>query len=259
MRRKPSFPGDRFTSPDRFQASRGAWTPRQPTEKTADHHRERSFRDHPRTSLDQTEAASRKGREAGEEKWGSRPVSRVLSWTAIHLGRTSPCASSDLPGSGAGRAIAPLFGLAPGGVYRAAECCHRRGALLPHLFTLAGAPEGALAVCFLWHFPSARAAQALPGTLPCGARTFLPARRRRGCPADSRKHYTSGRPPGGRYSFIAKRRPAGWGMGTAWPDESGPTIHAFTHSRTHALTHSRTHALTHSRTQSPSLNRIASR
>jgi len=33
----------------------------------------------------------------------------------------------------------PLFGLAPGGVYRAAACCHPRGALLPHLFTLAGA------------------------------------------------------------------------------------------------------------------------
>ncbi len=30
------------------------------------------------------------------------------------------------------------------------------------------------AVYFLWHFPSAHAAQALPGTLPCGARTFLP-------------------------------------------------------------------------------------
>ena len=29
---------------------------------------------------------------------GSRPVSRVLSWMAIHLGRTSPRASSDLPG-----------------------------------------------------------------------------------------------------------------------------------------------------------------
>src|SRR4051812_36115033 len=29
-----------------------------------------------------------------------------------------------------------LFGLAPGGVCRAAECCHRRGALLPHRFTL---------------------------------------------------------------------------------------------------------------------------
>ena len=31
------------------------------------------------------------------------------------------------------------------------------------------------AVCSLLHFPSARAAQALPGTLPCGARTFLGA------------------------------------------------------------------------------------
>jgi len=29
---------------------------------------------------------------------GSRPVSRVLSRTVIHLGRMSPCASSDLPG-----------------------------------------------------------------------------------------------------------------------------------------------------------------
>ena len=29
------------------------------------------------------------------------------------------------------------------------------------------------AVCFLWHFPSAHAAQMLSGTLPCGARTFL--------------------------------------------------------------------------------------
>ncbi len=69
----------------------------------------------------------------------SRPVSRVLSRTVIHLGRVSPRASSDLPGSSAGHTIAPLFGLAPGGVYRAAACCHPRGALLPHLFTLAGA------------------------------------------------------------------------------------------------------------------------
>jgi hypothetical protein len=33
----------------------------------------------------------------------SRSISRVLSRTVIHLGRTSPCASSDLPGSDAGR------------------------------------------------------------------------------------------------------------------------------------------------------------
>jgi len=72
---------------------------------------------------------------------------------------------------------APLFGLAPGGVYRAAACCHRRGALLPHLFTLATCPQAGSAVRFLWHFPWARAPQALPGTLPCGARTFLPSER----------------------------------------------------------------------------------
>ncbi|SON80870.1 hypothetical protein XFF6166_490130 [Xanthomonas citri pv. fuscans] len=73
-----------------------------------------------------------------------------------------------------------------------------RGALLPHHFTLTG-PSPPLAASertwrcdasparssggkgvtrdvggiFLLHFPSACAAQALPGTLPYGARTFL--------------------------------------------------------------------------------------
>jgi hypothetical protein len=32
--------------------------------------------------------------------------------------------------------LTSLFGLAPGGVYRAANCYQSRGALLPHLFTL---------------------------------------------------------------------------------------------------------------------------
>ena len=80
------------------------------------------------------------------KKRSSQPVSRVLSWTVIHLGRASPRASSDLPGSRAGRTLrsaeraqAPLFGLAPSGVYRAASCYQSRGALLPHLFTLTGA------------------------------------------------------------------------------------------------------------------------
>ena len=36
------------------------------------------------------------------KRGGSRPISRVLSRTTIHLGRTSPCASSDLPGSPCG-------------------------------------------------------------------------------------------------------------------------------------------------------------
>ncbi len=113
-------------------------------------------------------------------------VSRVLSRTIIHLGQSSPTASSNLPGSplgtGGGRSIAtpllgalrfartPLFGLAPGGVYRAASCYQSRGALLPHLFTLTNVKP---AVSFLWHFPWARAPQVLPGALSEGARTFL--------------------------------------------------------------------------------------
>ena len=72
-----------------------------------------------------------------DEKLGGEPaVSRVLSRTVIHLGHTSPYASSDLPGSIAGHDIASLFDLAPSGVYLATECCHQRGALLPHPFTL---------------------------------------------------------------------------------------------------------------------------
>ncbi len=66
----------------------------------------------------------------------SQPISRVLSRTIIHLGLPSPAASSNLPESAAGHGIAFLFGLAPGGVYHAAACCHLRGALLPHHFTL---------------------------------------------------------------------------------------------------------------------------
>jgi hypothetical protein len=62
------------------------------------------------------------------------------------------------------------------------RCCHRRGALLPHHFTLTRPLNFASgiatrlngrAVYFLWHFPWACALQALPGTLPFGVRTFL--------------------------------------------------------------------------------------
>src|SRR5690606_21948554 len=44
--------------------------------------------------------------------------------------------------------------------------CRRRGALLPHPFTLArrGRSHGR-AVCFLWHFPWGRPRRALPGTV----------------------------------------------------------------------------------------------
>jgi len=59
-------------------------------------------------------------------------------------------------------------------------------------------PLRASAVYFLWRFPSARAAQVLPGTLPYGARTFLPSPTRTwsgsGCLANSGAYYTSRRP-----------------------------------------------------------------
>jgi len=50
------------------------------------------------------------------------------------------------------------------------DCCQAAGALLPHHFTLTLPKKGGM---FLLHFPSAYAAQALPGTLPDGVRTFL--------------------------------------------------------------------------------------
>ena len=40
----------------------------------------------------------------------------------------------------------PLFGLAPGGVYRAAICYQSRDVLLPHLFTLTGYAGGLFSV-----------------------------------------------------------------------------------------------------------------
>ena len=76
----------------------------------------------------------------------SRSISRVLSWTIIHLRRTSPFACSDLPESAEGHGIRFLFGLAPGGVYHRHDCCQPRGALLPHLFTLTCKAGGFLSV-----------------------------------------------------------------------------------------------------------------
>ena len=144
-------------------------------------------------------------------KGGSQSISRVLSRTAIHLRRTSPCACSDLPGSSAGHTNAPLFGLAPSGVYRAAACYHPRGALLPHLFTLACARRPS-AVCFLWHFPWAHAPQALPGTPPCGARTFLHA------PKDT----ATVRPTPVAYLIMPPRRRRDSSRARAYTDRCGP-------------------------------------
>ena len=94
----------------------------------------------------------------------SRPISRVLSWTVIHLGQMSPFASSNLPVPNAGRAIRePIWSCSEWGL-PCHHCYQQRGALLPHPFTLTcvrertigGLLSAALAVGFrppgvTWH------------------------------------------------------------------------------------------------------------
>ena len=144
------------------------------------------------------------GGRAGAEPVVSRILFSVDRRRVIPLGRRSPAASSGLPGSGAGHAIAPLFGLAPCGVCRAIPVARDAGGLLPHRFTLArtgASPRRPLAVCSLLHFPSGHPAWALPSALPCGVRTFLrgPAETgpRRPSPRlrSRRTHSSADRPP----------------------------------------------------------------
>jgi hypothetical protein len=107
-----------------------------------------------------------------EKKKRSRPISRVLSWTVIRLRCASPHTSSGLPGDNAGHATSPYLALLrmgftlPRRVATRAVRSYRTISPLP-------APCGTSAVYFLWHFPWAHTPQALPGTLPYGARTFL--------------------------------------------------------------------------------------
>ena len=145
----------------------------------------------------------------------SRSISRVLSRATIHLGRSSPIASSGLPGSGADHAFEPLFGLAPGGVYLAGTVARSRGALLPHPFTLTNRyptakRRDAAAVCFLLHFPWVRTPQGLPGALSCGARTFLTPSAR-GCLTDSLRSLAAR----ATYGDSRKSRRYGSGLGRA--------------------------------------------
>ena len=140
----------------------------------------------------------------------SRSISRVLFCLPrqmamiIPLGHTLPYASSDLtrrhrasnpyPTSPhawrpheRNRSIASLFGLAPGGVYRAPDVATGTGALLPHRFTLTRihgvaarrstpAPGGLFSVALSLGSPH----WTLSSTLLYGARTFLPLPERQG-------------------------------------------------------------------------------
>jgi len=122
-----------------------------------------------------------------------RPVSRVLSapcgarrpflWDA-HC--CAPHATN--PGGGAGMPLRHRHGgtpqLPPAAPIRSCSrwglpcrlCHQKRGALLPHRFTLAAgrAETQAAAVCFLWHFPWGRPRRPLAGTVFSWSPDFPP-------------------------------------------------------------------------------------
>ena len=75
------------------------------------------------------------------------------------------------PFSPAERETRNLFGLAPGGVYRAPECHHRGGGLLPHRFTIIPNARDSL---FSVALSSDHSKSPLATALSCGVRTFLP-------------------------------------------------------------------------------------
>ncbi len=81
--------------------------------------------DKPNPTADRYGINRMKQSESQKRKSGNRPVSRVLSRTVVHLRCPSPDTCSDLPGSYADRIKRPLFGLASGGVYRAAPVASR--------------------------------------------------------------------------------------------------------------------------------------
>jgi len=80
---------------------------------------------------------------------------------AIHLGRSSPNASRDRPERRREDPPGTVFDAVPAAptwsCSRWGFPCHRhywrRGALLPHHFTLAASPRRRLAVCFCGTFP----------------------------------------------------------------------------------------------------------
>ena len=146
------------------------------------------------------------------KKRRSEPVSRILSAfapmnatpcdaasesfgaTTIPLASPLLARSSNRPGS-FGRAVLKRFPIWSCSVrgFACHPCYHGRGALLPHLFTIASAVTRACAratarsaVYFLCHCPSSCPDRALPGALPCGVRTFLLRRSPKGECGDDR-------------------------------------------------------------------------
>jgi hypothetical protein len=109
----------------------------------------------------------------GEAEWACKPdpvVDDHLSGTdvAVGLSRAYPSAGR----ASLSRSYLPLLRVG----FAKPPRCRDAGALLPHRFSFSWGGEPLREFSFLWHFPSARAALPLAGTLPCGVRTFLTPR-----------------------------------------------------------------------------------
>ena len=115
----------------------------------------------------------------------SGPMSRVLSRTIIYLLTPLPTPSSAQPERSAGHTIALLFAFAPDGACQAAVSPRRWWSLTPP-FQLFPLPCGRWESSFLRRFPSGFPAWPLASILPCGARTFLMARK---VPRDRLVHF----------------------------------------------------------------------
>jgi len=110
------------------------------------------------------------------DKPGSVKFVRKQTATIIHLGQQSLTGSSNTPDLNVGHAIRdPIWSCSgwslPCRILLPATRCALTAPFHPYRFVT----NNKQAVFSLLHLSSARAAQALPGTLPYGARTFLPS------------------------------------------------------------------------------------
>ena len=104
-------------------------------------------------------------------------VRNFRSWVTIYLGLSLPAGSSDYQERGGqpfrqARLACALISILHRVGFTGRSSRQAAGELLPRLSILTRLATGGI---FLLHFPWSRLHRVLPGTLPCGARTFLPA------------------------------------------------------------------------------------
>src|SRR5512143_3824849 len=123
-----------------------------------------------RTSIEARRSCSNKHTKQRK----SRPISRVLSLNS-HSSRPDVAVRLEQPTreQRGPRQCSPIWSCSEWGLPCHATLSSRAVRSYRTVSPLPRIPRDRSAVCSLLHCPSAHAAQALPGTLPCGARTFL--------------------------------------------------------------------------------------